>query len=462
MKLPVIPVLALSLAVAAGASAAAGELQRSVALGSSGELYTCLAGTYEALFQDDAVPAPRTPVLALDIARSGQPTQRLLVPGTDDLTGDIERLPSLLYEDSSNTLFLVWESIRNQIHPYLQIISYDGTSWSEPLVIWSNSFALKGSPQLAITRDSYEVADESAPGGSRMTHRAVLHLIWWEEAVGGADVLYAPIILEDGSSPSGAPDIFRLNDLDTAAADGTTAPFELVQAPVVHSGHDHRTVVMGFANHETGRFLTLEVTVLPGELSALAEGIRGEIIDIGESFNPNNVTAFAEDIRGEIIDIGHRLNRQNVTFLAEGIRGEIIDIGYLYTPATIDNLATKIRGEIIDIGSGLFGTEHIRLYDPEEPPIIHESHTDSGTTHLLAFHVASSRLAPSVSTTPTAIFPSQGGEQVLIAWESKDGSRIDYIESQGEGWSDFHSLQLGSSLDRDKALQILEQRANNR
>ena len=49
----------------------------------------------------------------------------MLIPGTLDTAS--ESSASLLYEDDSRTVFLVWESRINGIHPVLKLAGFDGS-----------------------------------------------------------------------------------------------------------------------------------------------------------------------------------------------------------------------------------------------------------------------------------------------------------------------------------------------
>ncbi len=462
MRIRISALLCSLLLITTGALAADRDERASV-LGNEGELYRAEAGTYGDLFPTGTETAPESRVLALDVTHPLTGTERFLIPGTADSNGDFEGRPSLFFDDGSSTLFLVWESTRNQIHPYLQITSWQHGNWSDPLVIWSNAFALKGSANLAVTRDAYNLiaADQS----ETVISRTVLHLIWWEDAVGGTDVLYAPIVLQDGKYSQSQPDILRLNDF-VDSENGSIAPLSLVHAPAIQPGRDHRSVLATFTDQLTGRLSTLEITVLPGELNSLADKIRGEIIEIGErEFEPANPWPFADKIRGEIIEIGARLNRQNLTFLADKIRGEIIEIGSRYSRDQVSELAARIRGEIIEIGSKIFGAEHIRLYETgENRNTVETTAWFDGleTRHQLTFHTASSRLAPAGGQTPALVYSSRSGEHALLAWDYGD-DWIFYQESTDEdNWSEPRALALGNHLSRERALEVLTQRIENR
>src|SRR4051812_15410255 len=97
------------------------------ALGASGEIYLAKVGTYKELFPKDHAIALGNTVLAVDLIQPGAAPQRLLVPYS---TGsDIETSPALLFEEDSNTLFVVWASRINDISSVLMLASFDGAHW---------------------------------------------------------------------------------------------------------------------------------------------------------------------------------------------------------------------------------------------------------------------------------------------------------------------------------------------
>src|SRR5882672_8581492 len=75
------------------------------ALGATGEVYLPKAGAYKDLFPKGHDTDPSNTVVAIDLLQVGASPQRLLVPYTSG--AEFETSPSVLYEDDSNTLFVV-------------------------------------------------------------------------------------------------------------------------------------------------------------------------------------------------------------------------------------------------------------------------------------------------------------------------------------------------------------------
>ncbi|MGH9360334.1 MAG: hypothetical protein ACRD2T_00345, partial [Thermoanaerobaculia bacterium] len=209
------------MAMAAAAAAPALRAEREAALGSNGELYLVRAGSYGELFPRGRATERGNQVLALEVVTPGAPAERLLVPGTEG--AEVERLPALVFEDASATVFLVWESQVNYIHPILMLSGLGpNRQWLEPIEIIGNAFADNTSPQLAVTYDTYR--DAASAGTEDSRRRTILHLLWGEENGGGLyETFYTPIVLENGSL-SGRNPIYRLDELDTSPAAAAAFP----------------------------------------------------------------------------------------------------------------------------------------------------------------------------------------------------------------------------------------------
>src|SRR3954453_11082395 len=100
-----------ALALGALAAASAHADSRDLALGSDGTVYQVRADTYGNLFPGGKDTSPANQVVALDVTPPGGATQRQLVPGTSG--PDSESLPSVVFADDSQTVFLLWETELN-------------------------------------------------------------------------------------------------------------------------------------------------------------------------------------------------------------------------------------------------------------------------------------------------------------------------------------------------------------
>jgi len=430
-------------------------------LGSGGQLYSVQAGLYGDLFggqQQTAVKAPpaAAPVLALDTTSQGGKTSRQMVPASQDAS--LATSPALIYEDGSKTLFVVWVS--QGINTAVKLTSYDGTTWSDPIVIISNQYATKTPPQLAVTRDSHLETDP-ASGQAVTHHRTVLHIVWSEDAPNGFyQAYYAPVIFEDGAWIGNVVTPTHLNDFDVveqAPQPASTGTTPLVYTPAVQAGRDASTVVTGFASDVSGMLTTVEVDALPEELRILADSCAATVAGQGAQYFPSQLSVLADLIQNVLTANGGAFQPEVLQTLISGVRGEI-----LAGAADVNTLAHKARGFIIDSGFK-FSARGLRPFAPGgvvAPPKVVEVIAPGGPSHFLQFRVDSTRPWPTVGATGLQLLLAHTGMDVLAAWTSSTApGAIVYTRTQPDGtWSSQQQLQLSSSLTQQQALQVLERR----
>lgn len=440
--------------------------QQGATLGSEGEVFLARTGSYKSLFPQGGHPgvAPGNDVLALEVARPGKTTELLLVPGTSDI--DVEKSPSLLFEESSNTLFLLWERRINRIYPVLMLAGFDGERWIDPVEI-GDPMAMKSSPQIVVTRDSYKLQGETEGSEEEVRTRTIVHLLWGEETHdGSSQTLYTPIILENGAFSGVSDDrIYDLNDLDksNALVAGAEMPANLANALRLQPGRDSGTVVAVFTSPATRQVLSLEIDVLPAELSMLADGARAHIIDIGrQSTYPGNLRLIADGARAHIIDIGRRSFHAEIALsLANEIHEDILTSG---GKEELRLVADKARAHIIDIGAKLSGRGLRSTLDNSETRLVEITGSSSyrPIQHLIQFRLASSRLAPGVpGDGEVKLFASRSGKDVLVSW--LEAERVRYRESKdGDGWRPVQEIKFSPTVDLKRAYEILEQQMSRR
>jgi hypothetical protein len=454
-------VFACSLALAGSLLAA----DRQAALGDSGEVYFVHTGNYGDLFPGGTDAAPGNPVLALDIERQGQPLRRILVPGTEG--PDVESSPFELYESSSGALFMVWQAQINSIHPVLNLSSYKDGSWSPVIEVTGNPFAQKSSPQIAITRDTYNVQDPN-DGTYSPAHRTILHLIWWEESSnGGGNVQYAPIVLLDGTYV-GSFQVFSLNSYLTGenASGVTGAAAELFQAPRIQSGASALSVVVAFADPATQRLATLEISMLPGELVNLSDFVRAHIIESGLQYLPKNITALANDVHDAVQGSGALLHPGVLSYIADQVRAHIIESG-TKVPGQLRSIADDVRAHIIESGATMVGSRIDSVTAKSDSsaftPTVEQITTPDGAVgpeHIFQLNIDASRPVPRTAAAPNSIFVSLDGSDAIVSWDLPN--EVDYRETTDQGWGPINVLTLDSTLDVDRAHAILDQRVRDR
>lgn len=456
-----IPVLAAALGLVLAVTPAAGA-GRDGAMGGDGELYFVREGRVGELFPDQLFADPAHAALALDVTRPGSTTERFLVPGTE--TADVEDSASILLEEQSGTLFVLWQTMIRAIHSRLVLVGFDGGEWAEPIEISGSYFGWKSSPQLAVTRDSYGVVAED--GSVRTLARTVVHLVWWEEAASGVpEAFYTPVVFLDGRYAGWNP-VYRLADLAPVA--GGQGPLAvnvaLGEAPRIEAGRNEQSVVVGFVDGSGGYLRSFEIEVVPGEVAFIADRIRAQIIDVGRERKPDGPGKLAEKVHLEVGDLGSGLGLHPglAAYLAERARDAIL-AGDPDEP--IGSLAERIRAQIIDVGARMTGRGFNRLAAKSSSQVLELPYGDnvedvSAPPNLIRLTQAAIRPAPATGAGDHSLFLSRDGRQAVISWLEDDV--IHYRESRGDGWSVARQLRLDGQLDLDRAHRILEQRADER
>lgn len=458
------PIVLATLACLAPAAPALGAEGGSATVGAGGELFQVRAGSYGDLFPDQGLAAAGNTALALEIVRPDRPAELLLVPDTEG--EDVEDSASVLFEDDSETLFVLWQTRVNTIHSQLNLIGYQNGAWTESIEISGNPFGWKSSPQLAVTRDSFE--SEAEDGTPRTWTRTVLHLVWWEKGSPGPQVLYTPVVLIDGEYTGWNP-VYRLEDLALSEGTPLAAPHPVLgQAPRIEAGMNGQSVVIGFVPAAGGELVTVALELLPGEISSLAEKIRHQIIDVGRQVrDAEGPSGLGRKIRHQIIDVGARLKLHPgvSSYIAEQVYDRIVAQA---PDRPMVAIAGEIRHQIIDVGAHVTDRGFDRLsaasvYQVVELP--EGDRTDeAGVTappDLIRVIRASSRPVPRTdAATPHTLYLSDDGKGVVVSWS--DGETLHYQESTASGWSDVRTLRLGSDLDLARAQALLERRADGR
>lgn len=434
--------------------------QRLVALGSAGAIYQVETGTHQELFPGSH---STNPVLALAIYHPDAPTQRVLVPGTEG--AEAESSANLLYEEASNTVYLIWESRNNYIHSQIKLASFTDQAWTNAIELPGEFFSLKASPSLAVTRDTF--VSINAEGNPVSHARAVYHVIWWEEAAAGERVVYSPVVLIDGEYVGHNP-LLILNDLGFApgARLWYSATDDLARSPSIQAGADHNSVVVGLIDPASEQLVQLELSMIPGELGAIADQVARVILDAGDSESPLNL---ADRARGHLIDFGARLRMHPAMISIMAL--EALDSVSLASSEslTTEELADRARGHLIDFGARL-AAQGMTGVDDERPGWRWEVEgaptPNSGLDaplHTLRLRQMAARPIPRTNPhSPTTIYLSDSGEEALVAW-LVGSYTLFYQESVGEDWGPVHRLKLdGEQLDLERAHTLLALRARSR
>lgn len=452
--------LAMALGLALAGPVAAGPA-RDVSVGGDGELYVVREGAYGELFPEQGLADPGNSALALDVTRPDASSERFLVPETE--TAYVDDSASILFEDESETLYLLWQTKINVIHSRLNLIGFREGEWTEPIEISGNPFGWKSSPQLAVTRDTFRT--DEPDGSPRTWQRTVVHLIWWEEGAGFEPlVYYSPVVLLDGVYTGWNP-VLRLDELEVAAEVDVFSMLNhpLARVPRIESGRNGQSVAIGFVHPQTGALATVTAEILPGEFGFIADRVRHQIIEIGRESQPDQPGSLAEKVRHQIIEIGNRLGlHPSVPSYAAQLAGSEIE-GAAAGEDPV-SLADKVRHQIIEIGARMTDRGYDRGRTTRKLQVLETQNAEADGVpppNLIRLILASARPAPATGDGENAMFLSKDGREVVVSWQ-EEGGGVYYRESRGEGWSGVRSLSLGDDLDRSRALQILEQRADER
>lgn len=451
--------------------------------GSEGEVYLVKVGKPSEILPG-AGPGDDRLIMALEILRPGAPPEWIEVPESEGVSPDAPHF--VLFEEASNTLFLVWQT-RIGSHPVIKLASFQDGAWAEVVPVSENVWNSKGHPQLAVTRDSFTVQEGEI---TRVVERSFLHVVWWEDTVDGIRLLYRPLILEGGRL-KGMGDVYVLNDLidplDETKEGATSPPVvepdrELLESPVLQPGRDSSSVLTTFIDAKTGRLVVAEIRLLPMGLGKLGEEIADDVVGYtpqDPTANPDSeIVSLASFVRGKILISGnrHHLNPRAVRELAQEVFDGIAN-GSLASSASegksppkpaeeLRSLADVVRGKILISGARIAGETLDRFNTTSAPSVLEIVTKDQDETipseqpptpHLVRAQLVSSLPAPEPppdGQLPT-LFVSPDGSEVIVAWSEE--SALVYRKAVNGAWGEERRIGLSEDLALEEALELLRQ-----
>lgn len=429
------------------------------ALGSDGTTYRVVEDIYGELFPDGDATTPDRRVLALEVTHPDQETGLILIPETAGIRQTNAR--HIFFEDASSTIFVLWERW-DGIHSALRLASFAQDEWSQVVPIAEDPWTLKGSPQLVLTRDLFELPE--AEGGVRTIQRTILHVLWWEETNVEVQAMYRPLILLDGVFQEPGPAL-ALNDLvDPEIAPNGVAPTSmLLHRPVIIPGRDAATAAIVFVD-DNHRLTTLEIQVLPTAFGVMAEAVHETVLEAGSQHLPARPDALADIMRGHLIETGHRMNPRDLGFLGDVMRGHLIETGHRIHPRDLGSFADVMRGHLIETGSRI-ARERLVGSLGETPAFLHvlemvfpRADEEGNLTNLIGIAPRLEISLPEVPECESWIFPAPNGDRVLLAWLTEE-NLLRYRESQPDGsWGEVRSLGLSESVSLAQAHELLRKR----
>lgn len=444
-------------------------------LGSDGRLFTLREATYgDVEIVSDA--AAENPVLVLDIQSSDGVRTSTVVAGTEG--PDIENFSFLSHEPSQDAVYVLWERRTNLIHSQVIMASYRGGEWSDEIAISDRRFSWKSSPVLVASRDSFHQPEQVEGNGleAASVQRTILHVLWTEDRPERRVTVYSPIVLINGSYVGNIGRIV-LDDLVTDGSGGTALDGLLISPSLKLSGQGK--ITLGFVTgSDEGRIATFRISVLSGEMSAMADDLRSHLIDFGARYDisdPEDVQRAGDDLRSHLIDFGARFDRPLVRHVADDLRSHLIDFGARSegSPPGTDAqaLADELRSHLIDFGfrldnRGVAATsdrprQQVDSRISESVPNF-ETGAPSPVSQILQIESTAVLPVPAIprQVEDAQLFVSPDGNSALVAWAAEGAVQYMETDSSSEQWSEVRTLRLDEQTSLSNALTILENRMN--
>ncbi len=433
-----------------------------VELGSDGTIYRLWSGTFGELFgPDNTAVAGNVPVLALDIAPSGQPLARHLVPGTEDAA--IETSAALLFDRSSSSVHAVWNSrtVANLTTSRLHLRSLAPEGWTELIELSGGSLTDKSALRLALTADEYGTA---VAGVETRIARRVLHLVWSETAAEVTHAYYSPVVFANGRYLGWNP-VVPLDDLaipDATLSTAAPVPLALRAAPTLVATPDGK-VTASFVHSESHHLVAVEVQTLPGELGELAEMARGHIVELAALLGSEGRNQLAPLARGHIVELAGDFHPAAAAYIGDRT-GEMLGTTAPSVEGSV--LAEMARGHIVELGREILGSGLANLCTVEllleVPPLDAATiGTDTSFSHFFAMRRVARWEVPADLVAPDArILVSADGSRATVAWSGE--GHLFYREVDGGGeWSPVRDLDL-AIVSLGDAWNAIERRASGR
>ncbi len=439
-----------------------------------GQVFSVQVGSFDDLFPGDKACLGEETVVALDRHSISGTLERLLVPGTCNAEEEVS--PTLIYEESSGTVFLLWESRSGAETSRIYLSYLVADTWFGALEVTGHPATLRGSAQLVTTQDQISVFQSD--GTARTADRRILHIVWSEVvATGSVETFYAPVILVDGEFLGHIPRL-SLQDLPAGAIEvgegSASGSFDLFQ-PELISGVDNKSVMIGYLNPDSQRVVAVEVRQLPAVLSSMAAEAADFTEEVGSSQlnRPGGIESLAGQVGARIIELGLGVHISIRAYLAAEVEQVILEesLGASGPGIPLDHLAGSVGARIIELGSKIFGTDGLeRVYEDDRLSVIAISGTESegedqissaGAQHLLRFYAVSSRPVPEIEGHSVSFLASSDGENGLLCWQ-EGASEIRYLESDGEAWGPIRALPMSSGFSYQQIREILRERVQKR
>lgn len=428
----------------------------SFVLGPEGTPVRVLQGAYGDFFPLADEASAQSSVLVLEHQHGPEAARYQLIPGTEG--PDTENGVSVIYDRGSRSLFVLWESRRETSSAFNLIRLKPDLSWSELIEVTDDPASKKSPPRLAVTQES---STRRGADGELETHqRTVIHVVWSEQRGEDVETLYTALFLEDDSY-IGSNAIVSLSELvgTDLAVQGSVPAESLFQSPVVAPGSDPHSVVLGFVDPSSRQLITVEVNLLPRELSSVADEARAHIILIGHRDRERTVRSVAAAARAHIILIGHRVHPRIRSFIADRAYSAMTSYGEDNLAADhVEAMAESAWEAVLWAGLEIEDGGVLKPETDGEDILVEMSPaSEDPTRHAIQIRRLSHRELPGMGDAPTRLFVSGDGQDVVIAWRG-EADHLHFRETTSEGWSDVQKLPIGETLSLADAYELLESR----
>ena len=437
------------------AGAVSASAQSRTAFGPQGELVRLEAGSYDELIGSGFTHKAsrvgnKNPILTLSISRldnNGAPfEQRMLVPGTDD--PDLESPLSLMVDPATGNVHVIFARHQRGALRELRLAAWADGEWQATVEISGNPGVAKSWPSVSITSDDNS---DGAP-------RTVTHILWWEANGSSEDILYTPIVIENGRFLGWNPVIPLQGFGIDEQAEGSAGKGPLYRAPNLEAGTRGHTTIAAIPQRSHSQIATVRIRLLPSMLTRLASEVRGHITLVGAQGGGGGVLNLAEKVRGHITLVGARIHDGVLDYITDQSVMEILSHGPEFENGDLDAIGRDVADRIIDAGASIIDSEMkngdatcgllalgaTAEADPassKEPPL-----------HQLEICALSTRRAPDIgSGMAPRLYTAEDGSKSLVAWQTSQGELRYRLSAGIDDWGPVRyavtdDLGIGTAL----------------
>ncbi len=465
-------VLALACFALAGAPAQA-ELSP-LSLDNAGRVLRIQTGAYGDLFSGGNAALPGSTVVALEVQWATHQPILILVPGTETEAEESEA--RIFWDSGAESAILMWLSGAADAPKTLDFKTVrqtdQGVEWSEThqLLSGDEPQLFDAWPSHLVTQDEHRVVPEE--GEPTITRRTLVHLIWQGPAAEATTTFYSALTFVDGDFGA-APVRLDLGNTFLQAPEGVgdtppPLPTGLAQTTRIRHGKGPGSVLVALANPTTQRLGTLEIDIMPLQISTLGDLVRDEAYAAADAYDPGDIQVFADEMKAGIVIIGYhlRLHPAVTDYLADEIEHWLQEEGSSYGYESFPDLGNDARELSLQLTRSVYASTIEDPFDPDSTTIeiglgdFLDDLESGGPAQRIGVREVANLEAPAVAGSETWLFTSADGFEILVAWQSEEEpDALYYVENRGgSSWSEPRLLQLSERLSVEQAHALLENR----